>query len=106
MRLEIDNQMSACVLRLIAPVLLLERNATGAVLECFEMFRALLIIFLMIILGRPKLHCRQDFSRDLFLELAGACELLFRSFRDFLFVIAAIKNCRAITRTDVGKLSV
>src|SRR5947207_10431890 len=46
--------------RFIAPVFLLKRNPTGTVLERLEMFRVLLIKFLMIIFRRPEFHRRRS----------------------------------------------
>src|ERR1700730_8346715 len=59
------------------PGLLLVRGAPGSVLESFEVRRVLLVIFLMVILRRIKLHRRQNFGRDRLIELAGVGEFFF-----------------------------
>jgi len=94
------------VIGLVAPVFLLERHSSGAVFEGLEVFRVLLVVFLVIILGRIKFHRRQNLGHDRFFELAGVRQFLLRRFRDLFFLVAAIKNRGAITWTDVGELAV
>ena len=61
---------------LFFPSLLFKRNATGPVLERFEVLRILLVIFLMIIFGGPKFHRRKNLGHNRFFEFAGVRELL------------------------------
>src|SRR5207237_9595049 len=74
--------------------------------ERFEVFRVLLIIFLVIILSGIKLHRRQNLSHDRFFKFAGMAQLFLRQFRSLLFLIAAVKNCGPLAWTDIGDLAV
>src|SRR5437660_1013354 len=60
----------------ILPGFLFERDPPRAFLECFKMFRVLLVVFLVIRLSRIKFHRRQNFGHDRFVELARARKLL------------------------------
>ncbi len=93
-------------LRFVAPVFLLERDSSGAVFEGFEVFRILLVIFLVVIFRRVEFHCRQNLRYDRFFEFPGVGQLLLRHFRDLFFLIAAIKNRGPVTWTDIGELAV
>ena len=56
-----------------------EGNAARSFLECLEVRRVLLVVFLVIRLGRIKFHRRQNFGYDRFVEFARARELLFEA---------------------------
>jgi len=74
--------------------------------ERFEVFRVLLIIFLVIILSGIKLHRRQNLSHNRFLKFAGMAQLFLRQVRNLLFPITAIKNRGPIAWTNIGELPV
>ena len=65
------------LIRFFVPSLLLERYSAGPFFECLEVFRILLVIFLMIIFRWPKFHCRQNFGNNRFIESSGGRHLSF-----------------------------
>src|SRR5947209_13899285 len=70
------------------------------------MLGILLIIFLVIILGRPEFHRRENFRGDRLVKFSRAGELGFGGFGDFLLILVGVENRGAVARADVGELSI